>query len=69
MTRALTAVLSLLLLGLPRLAAACPVCFGSDQGPLTQGSRTAAFFLLGLTAVMLVAVATVGWSIQRRNRK
>lgn len=69
MTRAAAAVLAALLLALPRAVAACPVCFGNDQGPLTQGSRAAALFLLGLTGVMLGAVATVGWSIRRRNRK
>ena len=53
---------------LPASARACPVCFGNDAGPLTQGARAAAFVLLGLSASVLAAVGAFIYRLYRRGR-
>lgn len=53
---------------LPAVARACPVCFGNDAGPLTQGARAAAFVLLGLTALVLGGLAAFVLRLYRRQR-
>lgn len=53
---------------LPVAACACPVCFGNDAGPLSQGARAAAFVLLGLTALVLGGVLAFVLRLCRRQR-
>ena len=39
---------------LPRLASACPVCFGASDGPMLRGSN------LGILALLVVTLAMLG---------
>lgn len=39
---------------LPRVASACPVCFGAADGPLLRGSN------MGILALLVVTVAMLG---------
>ena len=43
------------MLALPRLASACPVCFGASDGPMLRGSNVGILVLLLVTLAMLVA--------------
>jgi len=38
----------------PRVASACPVCFGASDGPILQGSN------MGILALLLVTLAVLG---------
>jgi hypothetical protein len=38
----------------PRLASACPVCFGAADGPLLEGSN------MGILALLLITLAVLG---------
>jgi hypothetical protein len=38
----------------PRLASACPVCFGASDGPMLQGSN------MGILALLVVTLAILG---------
>lgn len=49
-----TALATFVILALPRLALACPVCFGGPDSPQTRAART------GILALLVVTVAVLG---------
>jgi hypothetical protein len=51
---------------LPRLAAACPVCFGASDGPMLAGSNMGILALLIVTLAMLGAFAAFFYTLARR---
>lgn len=51
---------------LPRLAGACPVCFGASDGPMLQGSNMGIFALLVVTLGMLGAFGAFFATLARR---
>ena len=53
MTRKAVPLVALAVL-VPRIAAACPVCFGANDGPILQGSN------MGILALLVVTVAVLG---------
>jgi hypothetical protein len=61
-----TTLTALALLLLPRLAAACPVCFGASDGPMLAGSNMGILALLVVTLAMLGAFAAFFRSLARR---
>ena len=63
-----TPLLTLLLLAAPRLALACPVCFGQNDSPLAKAVNMGIFFMLGIVAVMLSAFAGFFIYLSRRAR-
>ncbi len=63
-----TTVLTLLLLMAPRLALACPVCFGRSDSPLAKATNMGVFFMLGIVVVMLSAFAAFFIHLSRRAR-
>ena len=57
------------LAAVPRLALACPVCFGNSDAPMAVATNTGIFFMLGVVAVMLSAFASFFiYLIRRANR-
>jgi hypothetical protein len=63
-----TRLLTLIFLAAPRLALACPVCFGQNDSPLAKGVNMGVFFMLGIVAVMLGAFAAFFVHLSRRAR-
>ncbi len=63
-----TTLLTTLFLTAPRLALACPVCFGQNDSPLAKGVNMGVFFMLGVVGVMLGAFATFFVHLSRRAR-
>jgi hypothetical protein len=59
---------TLILASAPRLALACPVCFGQNDSPLAKGVNMGIFFMLGIVAVMLTAFAGFFIYLSRRAR-
>ena len=51
---------------LPRVAAACPVCFGAGDGPILQGSNMGILALLAVTVAMLGAFGGFFLTLARR---
>jgi len=51
---------------LPRLASACPVCFGSSDGPLIRGSSMGILALLIVTLGMFAAFGAFFLHLARR---
>lgn len=64
-----TALTALVATGLPRATLACPVCFGQSDSPLAQGANSGIYFLLAVTAGVLVAFASFFIYLVRRARR
>lgn len=47
---------------------ACPICFGIDQGPVTEGVRTAVLVLIGVTVSVLAGFGVFITRFVRRMR-
>ena len=62
-----TALVTLVVLAIPRLALACPVCFGSADSPQTKAAQTGILALLGVTVAMLSSIAGFFFIYLRRR--
>ena len=47
------AVLAVLMLTVPRVALACPICFGQSDSPLALGANMGIWVMLGVTGTVL----------------
>lgn len=63
------AVLSALLLAVPRVVLACPVCFGQSDSPLARATNMGIIAMLGVVAVMLGSFAAFFVYLNRRARR
>jgi hypothetical protein len=61
-------LLTALMLSVPRVALACPVCFGQSDSPMAQGVNMGIFFLLGVVGCVLAAFAVFFAYLARRSR-
>ena len=61
-------LLTTLMLTVPRIALACPVCFGQSDSPMAQGVNMGSFFLLGVVGCVLAAFAAFMVYLARRSR-
>jgi hypothetical protein len=68
MRKTLLALLTVLMLAVPHVALACPVCFGASDSPLAQGTNMGVFFMLAVTVGMLAAFASFFIYLVRRKR-
>ena len=58
-----------LLLGVPRVALACPVCFGNSDAPMAVATNNGVLFMIGVVVAVLVAFASFFiYLIRRANR-
>ena len=55
-------------LAVPRVALACPVCFGQSDSPMAWGTRMGVFFMLGVTVSVLAAFACFFIYLMRRAK-
>jgi len=61
-------LLTTLMLTVPRIALACPVCFGQSDSPMAQGVNMGIFVLLGVVGCVLAAFAAFMVYLARRSR-
>jgi len=59
---------TVLVLAVPRVALACPVCFGQSDSPLAWGAKMGVFFMLGVTVSVLAAFAGFFIYLMRRAK-
>ena len=57
-----------LLLGIPRAALACPVCFGQNDSPLAAAMNMGIIFMLLIVAGVLTAFASFFIYLMRRAK-
>ena len=62
-----TALATFVLLAFPRLALACPVCFGSADSAQTKAAQAGILALLAVTVVMLSSIAGFFFIYLRRR--
>jgi hypothetical protein len=62
-----TVVTTIALLAVPRLALACPVCFGGPDSPQTQAAQMGILALLVVTVAMLASIAGFFFLYLRRR--
>ena len=62
------AVLGALMLAVPRVALACPVCFGQSDSPMAQGVNMGIYFLLAVVVGVLAAFASFFVYLARRAK-
>jgi hypothetical protein len=62
-----TVVATIALLIIPRVAMACPVCFGGPDSPQTQAAQTGILALLVVTIAMLGSIAGFFFVYLRRR--
>jgi predicted transporter len=62
-----TVVTTILLLSIPRLALACPVCFGSADSAQTKAAQAGILALLAVTVAMLASIAGFFFIYLRRR--
>jgi len=62
-----TALITIVMLAIPRLALACPVCYGAADSPQTKASQTGILALLVATVVMLASIAGFFFIYLRRR--
>jgi len=53
----------------PRLAAACPICFGENDSAMTLGVSYGIYFMLGIIAVLWVAFGSFFIYLWWRSRR
>jgi hypothetical protein len=63
-----TALFTTLLAAAPRVALACPVCFGQNDSPLALGINYGILAMLGFIGTLLLAFATFFIYLMRRAR-
>ena len=62
-----TLVATVVMLAIPGLALACPVCFGSADSPQTKAAQTGILALLVVTVAMLASIAGFFFVYLRRR--
>jgi hypothetical protein len=62
-------VVGWLLLALPAVAWACPVCWGGGDSQMIAGMNRAILFLLGCVGLVFMGMGKVIWDIHRRIRQ
>ena len=61
-------LITLAVAAVPRVALACPVCFGQSDSPMASAANMGIFFMLGLTVSVLAAFACFFIYLMRRAK-
>jgi len=60
--------IGIVVLMLPQLVYACPVCFGDPNDPMNQGASKGIFFLLVIVGLVQLGFIALFWSFWRRGK-
>ena len=61
-------LMTLVVLGAPRVALACPVCFGQNDSPMAQATNSGVIAMLVVIVAVLAAFASFFVYLARRAR-
>jgi len=67
--RARFVVIAAVLLLVPAVLSACPVCYGAPNSPMTKSSNNAIIFMLGIIGFVQVGFVAMFWSFWRRAKE
>ena len=62
-------VAAAVMLGVPRTALACPVCFGNSDAPMAIATNTGIIFMLGIVGAVLCGFASFFIYLMRRAKR
>lgn len=62
-------LIPLLVLALPQVAAACPVCYGAPDSTMAKGMNNAIVFLLTIVGLVQIGFVALFWSFWRRAKE
>ena len=62
-------VAAAVMLGVPRAALACPVCFGNSDAPMAIATNTGIIFMLVIVGAVLCAFASFFIYLMRRAKR
>ncbi len=62
-------VIAAVLLLVPAVLSACPVCYGAPNSPMTKSSNNAIIFMLGIIGFVQVGFVAMFWSFWRRAKE
>ncbi len=65
---AVRAAATVALIAAPRVALACPVCFGQSDSPLAKGVNMGVLFMLGTITAVLIGFASFMVYLARRAK-
>jgi hypothetical protein len=65
---AVRAAATIALVAFPRVALACPVCFGQSDSPLAKGVNMGVLFMLGTITAVLIGFASFMIYLARRAK-
>jgi hypothetical protein len=63
------ALAATLVLALPQLAAACPVCFGNPNSSIAKGASNGVLFMIGVVVFVQAGFVALFWSFRRRMKR
>ena len=66
MKRAL--LIAVVLIGIAAVASACPVCYGTQQTPLTKSAGNGVLFLLGIVGSVQIGFVALFFSFWKRTK-
>jgi hypothetical protein len=61
-------LVTLIIVVTPRVALACPVCFGQNDSPMAVAMNTGVIFMLGVVVAMLAGFGSFIFYLSRRAR-
>ena len=62
-------IVTALLIAAPRIALACPVCFGESDSPMAAATNAGIWLMLGVVGVMLTGFASFFIYLIRRAKR
>lgn len=63
-----TALAAAVLLALPHVAAACPVCFGDPNSAMGKGTSNGVLFMIGIVVFVQVGFVALFWTFRKRMK-
>ncbi|HXH94991.1 MAG TPA: hypothetical protein VNN25_25685 [Thermoanaerobaculia bacterium] len=61
-------MITAVILLVPAVLSACPVCYGNPDSPMTKSSNNAILFMIGVIGFVQIGFIAMFWSFWRRAR-
>ena len=62
------ALAAVLLIALPQLASACPVCFGDPNSAMGKGTSNGVLFMIGIVVFVQLGFVALFWTFRKRMK-
>jgi hypothetical protein len=62
-------VATIVIVLVPSIAAACPVCYGDPNSPMVKGANNGVWVLLGIIAFVQIGFVALFWSFWKKAQQ